>query len=117
MKKIFLTSLVSALVATNAMADSYVLHTNDCRTEAMHALLERAVAERHAVVTEIICDEPASSFQSTKDTMVYAAPVYAPVYEPVYVEPEYETIIVDYAAVPVVDCVPGPIMAPCNCNK
>ena len=95
MKKIILLFSLLGLFSTSALADRKVVYTRDCRTEAMRALLDQVVAAHHAVMTEVICE------------------AFAPVYEPVMVAPVYQEF--DYSQIPVVDCVPGPIVGPCGC--
>lgn len=103
MKKAILISLFGAMVATSATANYYGFRTNNCDPAAMHAELERAVREHKTVITEVVCES-----QTQNAEVVYAAPV-----EPVYVV-EYAPIQIDASNIPVVDCVPGPIVCGCN---
>lgn len=92
MKKLFLVLGIAVAFATAANADSFthVVHTSDCRPEAMRVLMDRVSAENRDVITKVICDAP--TYQSG-----------------------YAVSAVDYSSVPVVDCVPGPIVSPCGC--
>lgn len=88
MKKAILFSVLGVFAAFGANATYYKTQTGDCNPAAMRMVLDDAVREHRAVITEVTCET------------VRPAPVtvYAPA--PVYTAPaEY---------IPVVDCVPGP---------
>ena len=57
MKKIFALSIMGALLATAANADYVELHTTNCDMNAMRAELNRAVADKRAVITKVVCEE------------------------------------------------------------
>lgn len=57
MKKIFALSIIGIMAAASANAEYVVLHTNNCDLNSMRAELNRAVANHHAVITEIVCDQ------------------------------------------------------------
>lgn len=59
MKKIFTLSIMGILAVCAANAEYVELHTNNCDINSMRAELNRAVANHHAVITKIICDEAA----------------------------------------------------------
>lgn len=92
MTKLFLVLGVAIAVTTAVRADSFthVVYTSDCRPAAMQALMDRVSAENRDVITKVICDAP--TYQSG-----------------------YAVSAVDYSSVPVVDCVPGPIVSSCGC--
>ncbi|MCR5194155.1 MAG: hypothetical protein K6B71_01330 [Alphaproteobacteria bacterium] len=89
MKKILVFSVLGILVANSAMADKYTVHTNNCNPDAMRAMLDDAVRSHRAVVTTVVCDaEPVR----VNDNRVYVENT------------------IDYSSIPIVDCVPGPIV-------
>ena len=91
MKKIFFVfAVMMVAVAARAESFTYVVHTSDCRPAAMHALMDRISAENRAVIAKVVCDAPQMERQVS----------YA----------NY-----DMSAIPVVDCVPGPIVTSCGC--
>ena len=92
MKKLFWVLGMAVAFTTVANADSFthVVHTSDCRPEAMQALMDRVSAENRDVITKVVCD--ALMYQS-----------------------DYAVSAVDYSTVPVVDCVPGPVVSSCGC--
>lgn len=98
MTKLFLVLGVAIAVTTAVRADSFthVVYTSDCRPAAMQALMDRVSAENRDVITKVICDAP--SYQANYNT---SAP--------------YAYGAIDYSSVPVVDCVPGPIVSSCGC--
>lgn len=57
MKKIFVLSIAGILAVASANAEYVELRTNNCDANAMRAELNRAVANNHAVITKIVCDE------------------------------------------------------------
>ena len=57
MKKIFALSFVGILASVSANAEYVELRTNNCDLNSMRAELNRAVANHHAVITKIVCDE------------------------------------------------------------
>ena len=57
MKKIFALSIMGILAVCSANAEYVELHTNNCDINSMRAELNRAVANHHAVITKIVCDE------------------------------------------------------------
>ena len=57
MKKIFALSIVGIMAVATANAEYVELHTTNCDMNAMRAELNRAVANHHAVITKIVCDE------------------------------------------------------------
>ena len=57
MKKIFALSIIGIFAAVSANAEYVELHTNNCDLNSMRAELNRAVANHHAVITKIVCDE------------------------------------------------------------
>ena len=57
MKKILALSIVGILAAASANAEYVELRTNNCDLNSMHAELDRAVANHHAVITTITCDK------------------------------------------------------------
>ncbi|MBP5485422.1 MAG: hypothetical protein J6Y07_01815 [Alphaproteobacteria bacterium] len=95
MKNSIILSVVLALCAGASNADYYRTSTNNCDPAAMHAVLDRAVREHRAVITEVNCESV------RVEPVVVAAP--APAYTSTYVAPA-----VDYSNIPVVDCVPYP---------
>ena len=56
MKKIILFSLVASLFSTVTMADMYYESINDCDAGEMRAALDRATADKRAVITIVECD-------------------------------------------------------------
>lgn len=57
MKKIFALSILGILVAGAANADRFEFRTNNCDMNAMRAELNRAVADKRAVITKVVCEE------------------------------------------------------------
>ncbi len=57
MKKIFALSIVGIMATVAANAEYVELHTTNCDMDAMRAELNRAVANHHAVITKIVCDQ------------------------------------------------------------
>lgn len=57
MKKIFALSIIGILASVSANAEYVELHTSNCDLNSMRAELNRAVANHHAVITKIVCDE------------------------------------------------------------
>ena len=68
MKKIFALSIIGFFTATMANAAVIELHTDNCDINAMRAELNRAVNAHHAVITKIVCDEPALESVATEET-------------------------------------------------
>ena len=89
MKQVLMFSVLVGFMAGSAMADKYTVHTNNCNPDAMRAMLDDAVRSHRAVVTTVVCDA-----------------------EPVRVNDNraYVQNTVDYSSIPIVDCVPGPIV-------
>ncbi len=56
MKKFVLLSLVASLFSTVAVADIYRESVNTCDEHEMRAALDRAAAEKRAVITIVECD-------------------------------------------------------------
>lgn len=56
MKKFVLVSLVAALMSNYAVADMYIEKVNDCDEVEMRAALDRASADKKAVITIVECD-------------------------------------------------------------
>lgn len=78
MKKSVLLSLVTALCAGTAFAsDYYQIRTNDCRMESMQRMLDRATAQRRAVITVVQCDKSAANENDVvvRTVQSYDAPV------------------------------------------
>ena len=96
MKKILVFSVLGILAAGSAFADKYTVHTNNCNPEAMRATLDNAVRSHRAVVTTVVCDAPAVTARVNENRV-------------------YDQNYVDYSSVPVVDCVPGPIIDENGC--
>lgn len=105
MKKTILISLCSALVAMSASANYYGFRTNNCDPAVMHAELERAVREHKTVITEVVCE---AQIPQVETVFVEPEP------QPVYVM-EYAPTEIDASNIPVVDCVPGPVVHSCGC--
>ena len=81
MKKFVLLSLVSALFANAAIADIYQESVNNCDEHEMRAALDRAAAEKRAVITIVECDN--GIVRTIEKPMVSVAPVQvAPVAKP-----------------------------------
>ena len=58
MKNIFALSVIGVLATmVSANAEYVELHTNNCDLNSMRAELNRAVANHHAVITKITCEE------------------------------------------------------------
>jgi len=63
MKKIFALSIVGIMATVSANAEYVELHTSNCDVNSMRAELNRAVANHHAVITKIICDEQVATYE------------------------------------------------------
>ena len=96
MKKVLMFSVLVGFMANSAMADKYTVHTNNCNPDAMRAMLDDAVRSHRAVVTTVVCDAPAVTARVNENRV-------------------YDQNYVDYSSVPVVDCVPGPIIDENGC--
>ena len=57
MKKFVLLSLFAALVSNGAVASYYKTTVSDCDDAQMRAALDRAAAEKRAVVTVVECED------------------------------------------------------------
>lgn len=57
MKKTLALSIVGIIVSVVAHADYYETRTGNCDMNTMRAELNRAVADKRAVITKIICEE------------------------------------------------------------
>ena len=57
MKKIFALSIVGIMAVATANADYFEFRTNNCDINAMRAELNRAVADKRAVITKVVCEE------------------------------------------------------------
>ena len=68
MKKILALSIGGIMAAVAANADYYETQTGNCDMNAMRAELNRAVADKRAVITKIVCEE------STAEPVVIAEP-------------------------------------------
>ena len=96
MKKLLMFSVLACGVSFGAFADKYTVHTNNCNPDAMRAMLDDAVRSHRAVVTTVVCEKPVVVTR-VNETRVY------------------DQNYVDYSSVPVVDCVPGPIIDKNGC--
>ena len=56
MKKIFALSVIGIMAVATANADYYETYTSNCDMNAMRAELNRAVADKRAVITKITCE-------------------------------------------------------------
>ena len=56
MKKILAVSIIGIMAVAAANADYYETYTNNCDMNAMRAELNRAVADKRAVITKITCE-------------------------------------------------------------
>ena len=97
MKQVLMFSVLVGFMANSAMADKYTVHTNNCNPDAMRAMLDDAVRSHRAVVTTVVCD--AEPVRINNENRTYAR----------------YTDTADYSSVPVVDCVPGPIIDENGC--
>ena len=79
MKKIFALSIMGILATAAANADYYETYTSNCDMDAMRDELNRAVADKRAVITKITCEN------TVAEQVAVAEPVVA--YEPEIVEP------------------------------
>ena len=57
MKKILALSIVGIMASVAAYADYYETRTGNCDMNAMRVELNRAVADKRAVITKIVCEE------------------------------------------------------------
>ena len=57
MKKILALSILGVLAATAANADYFEFRTDNCDMNAMRAELNRAVADKRAVITKVVCED------------------------------------------------------------
>ena len=57
MKKILALSIIGIMASVAAHADYYETRTGNCDMNAMRAELNRAVADKRAVITKIVCEE------------------------------------------------------------
>lgn len=57
MKKIFALSFIGILASVSANADYFEFRTNNCDINSMRTELNRAVADKRAVITKVICEE------------------------------------------------------------
>ncbi|MCR4918146.1 MAG: hypothetical protein K5912_04375 [Alphaproteobacteria bacterium] len=89
MKRIVMFSVALCLCAGSAFADKYIVHTNNCNPDAMRAVLDQAARSHRAVVTKVVCDLTPGHEQQVNTV---------------------EQTVVNYSEIPVVDCVPGPIV-------
>lgn len=69
MKKILALSIVGIMVSVVAHADYFETQTGNCDMNAMRAELNRAVADKRAVITKVVCEE------TTAEPVVVAEPV------------------------------------------
>ncbi len=57
MKKILALSIFGIMAVATAHADYFEFRTDNCDKNAMRAELNRAVAEKRAVITKVICED------------------------------------------------------------
>lgn len=56
MKKIVMFSLIAGLFSNVALSDAYIEKVNNCDESEMRAALDRATADKRAVITIVECD-------------------------------------------------------------
>ena len=56
MKKIVMFSLIAGLFSNVALSDAYIEKVNNCDESEMRAALDRATADKRAVITVVECD-------------------------------------------------------------
>ena len=56
MKKIVMFSLIAGLFSNVALSDAYIEKVNNCDESEMRAALDRAAADKRAVITVVECD-------------------------------------------------------------
>ena len=74
MKKIFALSFLGFLAATAANADYFEFRTHNCDMNAMRAELNRAVADKRAVITKVVCEETTAEPVEVSEPVVIAEP-------------------------------------------